>query len=125
MNIPNLLWSFVSGTAAGMGLGGGTVLLIYLTLLENMPQLKAQGINLLVFVPTAAVAVIIYAFKKKIAWKQVLIMAPLGIIGSFGGTYLLRILPSELLSKILGGVLIIMGAVRLFGKNRKSPESNG
>ncbi len=124
MNIFNLLWGFVSGIAAGMGLGGGTVLLIYLTLLEDMPQLKAQGINILVFVPTAAVAVIIYTLKKKIAWKRVLIMAPLGILGSFGGAYLLRILPSELLSKILGGVLMIMGAVRLFGKNRKTPEKD-
>ena len=39
-----------------MGLGGGTVLLIYLSLSAQVPQLTAQGINLLVFIPTAAVA---------------------------------------------------------------------
>jgi uncharacterized membrane protein YfcA len=105
-----------------MGLGGGTVLLIYLSLAASLPQLTAQGINLLVFVPTAAVAVTLYSFKKKIAWKRVLYMAPLGIAGSLAGSFLLRFIPSELLSKILGVILIIMGVNRLFSRKACKEE---
>lgn len=117
MNIINLIAGFLSGIAAGMGLGGGTVLLIYLTLMTSTEQLTAQGINLIVFIPTALTAVIIYAIREKIAWKRVLIMAPLGIVGSLLGSYLLRFIPTEFLSKILGGVLIIMGVNRLFSRS--------
>ena len=102
--------------AAGMGLGGGTVLLIYLSLSAQVPQLTAQGINLLVFIPTAAVAIIIYTFKKQIDWKRVLYMAPLGVLGSLISSRLLQYIPTELLTKFLGGVLIIMGLTRLFAK---------
>ncbi len=117
MNIATIIWGFLAGIAAGMGLGGGTVLLIYLSLFAGVAQLTSQGINLIVFVPTAAVAVIIYGFRRKIAWKKVLIMAPLGIVGSLLGGYLLRFIPSEFLSKILGGVLVFMGVSRLFSKS--------
>lgn len=99
-----------------MGLGGGTVLLIYLSLAASIPQLTAQGINLLVFVPTALVAVTLYAFQKKIAWKRVLYMAPLGVLGSLAGSFLIRFIPSTILSKILGVILIIMGIDRLFAR---------
>ncbi len=116
MNIINLIAGFLSGIAAGMGLGGGSVLLIYLTLMTSTQQLTAQGINLLVFIPTALTAVVIYAIKKKVAWKKVLIMATFGIVGSLIGTFLLRFLPAEFLSKLLGGVLITMGVNRLFSR---------
>ncbi len=116
MNISVIIWGFLAGIAAGMGLGGGTVLLIYLSLFAGVSQLTAQGINLIVFIPTALVAVIIYSIKKKICWKKVLIMAPLGIVGSLVGSYVLQFIPNEFLSKILGGVLIIMGLKRLFAR---------
>ncbi len=100
-----------------MGLGGGTVLLIYLSLFTALPQLTAQGINLLTFVPTAAVAVIFYAVKKQIRWRLWLFMAPLGILGSIAGSFLLPLIPVFWLRKILGGVLIFMGVSRLFSRS--------
>ena len=66
MNIVALLAGLFSGIIGGMGLGGGAVLIIYLTLFTETEQLTAQGINLLFFIPTALLAVIIYAVKKKI-----------------------------------------------------------
>ncbi len=116
MSISTIIAGFLAGIAAGMGLGGGTVLLIYLTLFTSVPQLTAQGINLFVFVPTALLAVIIYAIRRKIRWRLVLFMAPLGILGSLLGSLLLPHIPTDVLSKILGGVLIFMGASRLFAR---------
>lgn len=116
MTVASIIAGFLAGIAAGMGLGGGTVLLIYLTLFTSAEQLTAQGINLLVFVPTALTAVIIYAVKRKIRWRLVLYMAPLGIVGSLLGAFILPYIPASVLSKILGGVLIFMGLSRLFSK---------
>ena len=71
MNITALLAGLFSGIIGGMGMGGGAVLIIYLSLFTDTPQIKAQGINLLFFIPIGLTALIIYAFKKQIKWKRV------------------------------------------------------
>ncbi len=116
MNASYIIIGLIAGIAAAMGLGGGTVLLIYLSLFSSVSQLTAQGINLIVFVPTAAVAVIIYSIKRQIRWRLLLFMIPLGIIGSLIGSYILPFIPAHILRKILGGVLLFMGITRLFGR---------
>ena len=50
----------LSGVIASMGLGGGFVLLIWLTLHDGMPQREAQGVNLLFFLPIALISVIMH-----------------------------------------------------------------
>ena len=59
MNIAALLAGLMSGIIGGMGLGGGAVLIIYLTIFQGVEQLQAQGINLLFFIPIASLAPII------------------------------------------------------------------
>ena len=46
--------SFIIALLSGMGIGSGGLLVIYLTLLEKVPQLTAQGINLLFFIFASA-----------------------------------------------------------------------
>ena len=55
---------FLSGVFGAMGLGGGGVLIIYLTGIVNTEQALAQGINLLFFIPCAIVAVFMHAKKS-------------------------------------------------------------
>lgn len=112
---------FLSGMFGAMGLGGGGVLLIYLTLFTGMEQLKAQGVNLLFFIPIGTAATIIYAIKKQIKWKTVLIFAGLGILGAAGGTMLSGMLGGKLLSKLFGGVLILAGLWQLFSRQKEKP----
>ena len=50
MNISALLAGLFSGILGSMGLGGGAVLVIYLSLFTNTKQLSAQGINLIFFI---------------------------------------------------------------------------
>ena len=54
----------LSGVIASMGLGGGFVLLIWLTLHDGMPQREAQGVNLLFFLPIALISVIMHIRVK-------------------------------------------------------------
>ena len=80
MNISALLAGLLSGILGSMGLGGGGVLIIYLTLFTDTEQLTAQGINLLFFIPTAIIAVVIYSIRKEIKWKMSLTIALFGIL---------------------------------------------
>lgn len=118
MNIAALLAGLLSGIIGGMGLGGGAVLIIYLTVFRDVEQLKAQGVNLLFFIPIALVAVIIYAFKKQIKWRITLPVAAGGIIGAVGGFFLTDIIGGGLTAKLFGGFLIILGIKEIFSKSK-------
>jgi uncharacterized membrane protein YfcA len=56
----NIVMSLLSGALSGIGIGGGAILLVFMSVFLNMPQLKAQYINLLYFIPTAIAALIIH-----------------------------------------------------------------
>ncbi len=100
---------FLSGIIGGLGLGGGAVLLIYLRVFENTPQLLSQGINLLFFIPIGIIAVIIYFKKGLIELKTVLPIAAFGVIGAIIGYLMTRAFGGEFLGKIFAVILIIMG----------------
>lgn len=128
MNIYALAAGLFSGLFASMGLGGGTVLVIYLVFFENVSQAKAGGINLLFFIPIAAVSVGIYAFKKQIQIKRLLTIIGGGIAGCFFGIFFSTAFPNTILSKIFGLFLCILGlnevvkSVKLYLKNRKDSD---
>lgn len=120
MNIAALLAGLLSGIIGGMGLGGGAVLIIYLTVFNNIPQLQAQGINLLFFIPIAIVAVIIYAFKKQIKWGIAIPIAIGGILGAVGGFFLTDFIGGNFTAKLFGGFLVALGIKEIFTKNKNS-----
>ncbi len=125
MWILNSLAGFFSGLIGSMGLGGGAVLLIYLTVFEKTPQFKAQGINLIFFVPIAVVSIIIYSFKKEIKWKAILPIIFGGALGSFGGLYLSRLMGEGWVSKIFAVLLIVLGVKEFFAKSPLKKEEKG
>ena len=62
--------SFATGIFASLGLGGGMILIIYLTLFAGVPQLQAQGLNLVFFIPIAAVSLYFHTKHKMVEWKK-------------------------------------------------------
>ena len=78
----DILAGILSAIIASMGLGGGGVYIMYLTLLKDTPQINAQGLNLLFFIPCAAVSLIIYIKNKMIKPKAVIPMALGGGVGA-------------------------------------------
>lgn len=100
---------FLSGLIGSMGFGGGGVLIIYLVVFANMPQLQAQGINLIFFVPCAVLATIIYTIKKQIDYKKILPVITGGIIGAVVSSFLLKNISTNYLSKAFAIFLIVMG----------------
>lgn len=124
MNISALLAGLLSGILGSMGLGGGGILIIYLSLFTDTKQLTAQGINLLFFIPIGTLALVIYSFKKQIKWKITLKFAFWGIIGTGLGLLLTDFLGGKITGKIFGGLLIVIGLLEIFKRNTKTVESN-
>ena len=122
MNIFALLAGLFSGTVGAMGLGGGAVLVIYLALFTDTKQLKAQGINLLFFIPIGLLAVIAYAIKKEIKWKITLPIALFGLIGTVIGLNLTNVFGGAVTAKIFGGMLCLLGIREVFAKKIKTED---
>lgn len=116
----NAVVGLVTGVIASMGLGGGFVLLIWLTLFMDMPQRAAQGINLLFFLPIAFISVIMHLRAGLIDKKLVLSLVPGGIIGAVLGTLGSQLVGNELLRKLYALFLLAFGLRELF---RKAPDN--
>ncbi len=103
----SMIAGFLSGLIGGLGLGGGGVLLIYLTVFKDIASPKAQGINLLFFLPVGLIAVIIYAVRKQIYFKKIWQFIAFGVLGAVGGSYLSSVIKPTLLAKFFGVFLIL------------------
>lgn len=113
--------SLIIALLSGMGVGSGGLLVIYLTLIESVPQLTAQGINLLFFLFAAASSLLLHIMKRKIYGGIVLILSLCGIVGSLLGSFVASSLPSHILGKIFGAMLVISGVLSL---RKKAPQSD-
>lgn len=105
----SILAGFLSGLIGSMGFGGGGVLIIYLAVFMDTPQLQAQGINLVFFIPCAILATIIYTVKKQIDYKTILPVILGGVCGAIPASLILKNMPTNYLAKIFAVFLIIMG----------------
>ena len=106
----------VTGVLSGFGVGGGSLLLIYLTAFAGVPQALAQGVNLLYFLPTAAAALPAH-FKNGYVEKKALPPAiAAGLACSALTAWTATALDMELLRKCFGGFLIVIGLRELLRK---------
>ena len=112
----SMLGGLLTGIISGFGIGGGTILMVYLTAFLSLPQRVAQGINLLYFLPTAAAALIIHSKNRYVEWKAVLPAAICGCISAGILSCFAMNMNLEVLKKLFGGFLIITGLMELFRK---------
>lgn len=118
----NILAAFFSGFAGSLGLGGGGVLVLYLVLSLGTEQIAAQGINLLFFIPCAALSTIVYSLKKLIDWKTVLAAAAGGLPGVFLGSWLITSIDPMWPGKIFGIFLLLTGVRELFSRSKETKK---
>ena len=112
MIVPIILISIISGIVAGMGMGGGTVLIPLLTFVAGVNQQAAQAINLIAFIPLAIVVLIIYHKKGLLKLKSVWwVIVPGVIVSSFASIFSVKISSSIL--KVLFGIFLIVSGVLL------------
>lgn len=115
------LWSVIVGAATGVlsgfGIGGGTLLLLWLTLVSDMNQLQAGGVNLLYFVCCALPALWSH-FKNGLIEKQaalwcIIAGVPACILAAIAAAYI----DVTLLRRIFGVFLLFIGFRELFSKS--------
>lgn len=122
----NILVGLITGAAASMGLGGGFILLVYLSVFTSTAQDIAQGINLLFFLPIALLSLIIHIKNKLIDLKLVGKYLILGLPCAVAGSFVAGIIDVEVLRKLFAAFLLYIGASQLFSgpdKNIKVKKS--
>lgn len=119
----NILIGFITGLIASMGLGGGFVLIIYLTFFMGMSQSEAQGVNLLFFLPIALFSTFIHGKNRLIKWKLLPYAVISGIIGAAAGSFLSLFMGDEILRRLFGGLIIIIGIKEVFHKKKEKQRT--
>ena len=98
----------ISGIVSGMGMGGGTILIFLLTFVCNIEQHIAQATNLIFFVPTSIIAIIVNIKNKNIDIKLGIYTAIFGILGAIIGANIAIYTDVNKLRKLFGIFLILI-----------------
>lgn len=104
---------FLSGVIGGMGIGGGAILIPALTMFFGVEQHTAQGLNVACFIPTAIFALIIHIKNKNVDIKTCVVIGLSGIVGAIVGSWLSSLIMSDMLRKLFGGFLLIIGVLEI------------
>lgn len=110
---------FLTGVLASMGLGGGFILVVWLTIFEEVGQRAAQGINLLFFLPIALISLIFHLKNHLVNTKLVKKIALGGVLGAVIGTYGAQLIDNELLRKLFAVFLLAFGLRELFSRGKR------
>ena len=109
-----ILISVISGTISGMGMGGGTILIFLLTFLMHIEQRTAQSINLIFFIPTSIVAIIVNIKNKNVDIKLGIIISIFGILGAIIGAKIATQMDVKILKKCFGIFLAIIAIYEIY-----------
>ena len=115
-----IFWEIVGGIIGGMGMGGGTLTIPLLTIFLNYKQLKAQGINLIAFLPMSVMALFIHIKNHLVAFKETWLLAVVGCVFSLGGALLATHLSNVILKKLFALFLIGLAIWQIIEINKKN-----
>lgn len=123
----NSLWIAVPvaallGFLSGLGTGGGSLLILWLTLALDMPQSDARAINLMFFIPSALIACFFRWKQGKLDFKKVLPAILSGCAAAFACAWFTAGHTPELLKKCFGVLLIYTGIRELCYKSPGAPK---
>ena len=117
------LLPFLCGLGASIlsawGVGGGTLLLLVMTLFLGVDQRTAQGINLLFFLPTAISALICHARGGYLDKPMLKNAVPPAVAAALAGAWIATALDVELLRRPFGVYLLLSGVSLLWPQKRK------
>ncbi len=114
-----LLAGAVFGFLSGLGVGGGSLLMLWLTLAVGVQTGAARCINLLFFIPAALCASFFRWRQGSLPLKKLWLPIVLGCAASGIFSYLGSILDTQILRKIFGGLLIATGLRELFYRRKE------
>ena len=115
-----VLAGILLGFLSGLGIGGGSLLMLWLTLVLGMDHASARGINLLFFIPSALIACLFRWKQGTLQWKQILPAIIAGCAAAAGFSWLSMYLDTPVIKKLFGILLIATGLRELFYRPRKA-----
>ena len=121
-----IVFGIISGIVTGLGMGGGTILILLLSLFINMEQHIAQATNLIFFIPTSLSAILINLKQKNVDKKLAITISIYGIIGAVVGAKISENISSQNLRKYFAIFILIIAIheVYKFYKEYKTIRKN-
>lgn len=104
-----LIVGTVLGFLTGLGVGGGSLLILWLTLVLEMSQTAARGINLLFFLPSAAISCYLRWKQGAVTLKKVLPAILTGCAAAAVFSLISTRMDLEILRKLFGVLLLATG----------------
>ena len=112
--------STLLGFLTGLGVGGGSLLILWLTLAENQSPEIARGINLLFFLPSALIACLFRCRQGKLELPRVWPAMAAGAAAAAVFSMISSMLPPDALQKPFGILLLATGIREVFYRPRKA-----
>lgn len=110
----------VLGFLAGLGVGGGSLLMLWLTVVLGTQYTTARTINLLFFIPTALISCFFRRKQNTLDFRKILPAMICGTVSAAVFSLLSSHLELEMLKKLFGILLLITGLRELFYRPRKA-----
>ena len=107
------------GFLSGLGVGGGSLLILWLTLVLGMEQTMARSINLLFFLPAAIIAALFRWKQGSLPLKKIWPAMAVGAVSAAGFTLVGQTLEISLLKKGFGILLLATSLREVFYKQKK------
>lgn len=108
------------GFLSGLGIGGGSLLILWLTLVLNMPSELASTINLMFFLPSALIACFFRFRQGKLDIRKLIPALIAGVISAVIFSWIGSMLDTSILKKPFGILLLATGLRELFYRPRKA-----
>lgn len=109
-----IMIGLISGIVSGTGMGGGTILIFLLTFMCGIEQHIAQATNLIFFIPTSIVAIIVNIKNKNIDIKLATIITIFGILGAIIGANISIHTDVNKLRKYFGIFLVVIAMHEIY-----------
>ena len=123
-----IFWEIIAGViggiVAGMGMGGGTLTIPILTIFLKYEQLRAQGVNLVAFLPMAIVALFIHVKNPLVDFRNTWLLAVVGCVFSVGGALVANAISNSILKKLFALFLIGLGIWQFIEMKKNQKQDN-
>lgn len=115
-----LIVGIILGFLSGLGIGGGSLLIIWLTVVLNTDPLTARSINLLFFIPSALIACYFRIRQGDLDLKPLFPAIIAGCISAAVFSWISTIVDTEILRKLFGTILLAAGIREILYRERKA-----
>lgn len=116
--LPPFLCGLGAGILSAWGVGGGTLLLLVMTLVLGVDQRTAQGINLLFFLPTAASALVMHKKSGYLDGPTLRAAIPPALVCALLGAWIATAVEVEVLRRPFGVYLLLSGVSLLLPRKK-------